>query len=98
MPSSSASTLPCIPKALGIEGPVISASKTAAWYPLLAILTASIAVTRDFPTPPFPLTTPITFLTLLFSFKGLIILSLFFTEQSEPHDEQSWEQPISNIS
>ena len=56
------------PKERGIEGPVMSASSTATFLPLRAAPTASRAVTRDFPTPPFPLTTPITRFTLLSSF------------------------------
>ncbi|KAF5043268.1 hypothetical protein DSECCO2_504040 [anaerobic digester metagenome] len=54
-----------MPKDFGIEGPVMSASKIPTLCPRLCIVTASIEVTRDFPTPPLPLTTPITFLTLL---------------------------------
>ena len=53
------------PKAMGIEGPVISASRMAVWWPLRFMLTASMEVTRDLPTPPFPLTMPMTFFTLL---------------------------------
>ena len=56
------------PNAFGIDGPVISASRIAVCFPMLFIFTAISAVTRDFPTPPFPLTTPITFLTLLAGF------------------------------
>ena len=51
-----------IPKALGIEGPVISASRIAVLKPFLWVDTAKSEVTRDLPTPPLPLTTPITFL------------------------------------
>lgn len=58
------------PNAFGIDGPVISASRIAVCFPLLFIFTAIMAVTRDFPTPPLPLTTPITFFTLLAGFNG----------------------------
>ena len=51
------------PKDFGTEGPVISASRTAARYPRRCISAASRQVTRDLPTPPFPLTTAITFFT-----------------------------------
>ncbi|MPN47956.1 hypothetical protein SDC9_195560 [bioreactor metagenome] len=66
------------PKALGIEGPVISASSMAVRWPLLFIKTASIEVISDFPTPPFPLTIPITFLMLLSSFGSTKRLSVFW--------------------
>ncbi len=64
-PSSEPVALPLIPKTFGIDGPVISASKTAVLKPFLFIKTARREVTSDFPTPPFPLTTPITFLIVL---------------------------------
>ena len=56
--------------ALGIDGPVISASRIATFFPFLLEEEASIAVTEDFPTPPFPLTIPITFFTLESLFIG----------------------------
>ena len=43
----------------------MSASNTAVLYPLWFIVIASKLVTNDLPTPPLPLTTPITFFTLL---------------------------------
>ena len=52
------------PKNLGIDGPVISASRTPTLKPFLASSIAIIPVTVDFPTPPFPLITPIIFDTL----------------------------------
>ena len=63
-PISLAYAFSWMPKALGMEGPVISASMTAEWYPFFCMEEASREVTRDFPTPPLPLTTAITFLML----------------------------------
>ena len=51
------------PKAFGMDGPVISASSMAVLYPILWVATASMDVTEDFPTPPLPDITPITFFT-----------------------------------
>ena len=45
------------PKALGMEGPVMSASRMAQFYPLFCMVVASMEVTKDLPTPPLPLTT-----------------------------------------
>lgn len=59
-----------MPNAFGMDGPVISASRMAVLWPFAFIFTAIIAVTKDLPTPPFPLTTPITFLTELAGFNG----------------------------
>ena len=53
-----------MPKDLGMEGPVMSASSTAQRYPRRCISEASRLVTRDLPTPPLPETTATTFLTL----------------------------------
>ena len=61
---------PCSPKALGIDGPVISASKTAVFLPAFCMAAAKSEVTIDFPTPPLPLTIPITFFTVLISWSG----------------------------
>jgi hypothetical protein len=55
------------PKAFGIDGPVMSASSIAVFKPFLFASTASNEVTIDFPTPPLPLTIPITFLTFEYS-------------------------------
>ena len=49
------------PNAVGIEGPVMSASRIAVLNPSRFTLHARRLVTRDFPTPPLPLTMPITF-------------------------------------
>ena len=51
-----------MPNALGMLGPVMSASIIALLKPLRFISTAKSEVIMDFPTPPFPLTTPITLL------------------------------------
>src|SRR5690554_2655812 len=93
-PSSVPLALPVIPNALGIEGPVISASRTAAWWPFLLAVTASIDVTRDLPTPPFPLTTPITFLTLLIScgFALKSVCCFFLSAHSSAQLLQLWLQ------
>ena len=45
----------------------MSASSTAALWPRRRMVTAIMPVTRDLPTPPLPLTTPITFFTLLWA-------------------------------
>ena len=66
IPSSLATAFSVSPNDLGIEGPVISASRTAVLYPALCMLTAIREVTIDLPTPPLPLTTAITFLILLY--------------------------------
>ena len=92
MPSSQPLAFSWTPKHLGMEGPVISASKIAVLWSLLCIRTASIEVTEDFPTPPFPLTMPITFFTLLILFWGAIKLSGCLEGQSSPQVEQSWVQ------
>ena len=65
VPASSQVAFSCTPKDFGIDGPVISASRIAVFKPFFAALTASIDVTNDLPTPPFPLTTAITFFTPL---------------------------------
>ena len=60
VPSSLQVALPERPKDLGIDGPVISASRMAVLRPDWRALTARSEVTSDFPTPPLPLTTAIT--------------------------------------
>jgi hypothetical protein len=62
IPCSVPSALHFNPNALGIDGPVISASRIAVKKPRLFIETAKSDVISDLPTPPLPLTTPITFL------------------------------------
>ena len=88
IPSPSPLTGPCMPNIFGTEGPVISASSIATFCSLRLIATASIAETIDFPTPPFPLTTPMTFFMLLFELHGSMRLS-FFDAQDAPQVEQS---------
>ena len=65
MPISLPRALRLMPKARGMEGPVISASSTPTFSPRRERRTASIAVTEDLPTPPLPLLTATTFLMLL---------------------------------
>ena len=48
-------------KTFGIDGPVTSASNIAVLCPRRFMVTAIKEVTKDLPTPPFPLTTAITF-------------------------------------
>ena len=72
MPSSVAPSMPCTPKALGMLGPVISASSIAVERPRRRIATAIMEVTSDLPTPPLPLTTPMTCLTWLWAFAGAL--------------------------
>ena len=74
-----------MPKDLGIEGPVMSASRTAQLWPRRCISDAIRDVTRDLPTPPLPLTTAMTFLTLAPSRR-------FFLKLSAWRSEQFWEQ------
>ena len=50
-----------IPYIFGIEGPVMSASRMPTENPCSRMILARDAVTMDLPTPPFPLTTAITF-------------------------------------
>ena len=64
MPFSSPSALSLMPKILGMDGPVMSASSIAVFRPRRFMVTASRDVTMDLPTPPLPDTTPITFLML----------------------------------
>ena len=95
-PPSPPVTGPLRPKALGMEGPVISASRMAVFISLRRMVTASMEVTMDFPTPPLPLTTPITFLTLLEALQGSIRLT-FFDEQLLLQLEQSCVHSCSDI-
>ena len=89
-PSSSALARSVTPNIFGIEGPVISASMIPTLFPALCAYAASSEVVKDFPTPPLPLTTAITFLIddfLCGSFKKLSFFCL--SEQLLPQDEQS---------
>ena len=65
-----------IPNALGTDGPVMSASSTATDLPLLKVFTASKSVTKDLPTPPFPLMTAI-ILPIFVEGSGFAINSFF---------------------
>ncbi len=65
MPRGLAEGCPCKPNILGMLGPVMSASSTPTLWPSRRRATASRLVTRDLPTPPLPLITATTCLTLL---------------------------------
>ena len=78
-----------MPKDLGMEGPVMSASRIAQLWPRRCISDAIRDVTRDLPTPPLPLTTAMTFLTLAPSRRLLRKLSAVLSAQSLPQVEQS---------
>ena len=60
MPSASAVSGFVMPNVLGMDGPVMSASRMATFLPRFCISLASRLVTRDLPTPPLPDTTPMT--------------------------------------
>ena len=62
MPSSVPVAFSVMPNIFGTDGPVMSASRIAACKPHLCAVTAKSAVVSDLPTPPLPLTTPMTFL------------------------------------
>ena len=79
-----------MPNVFGMLGPVMSASKIAVLYHLRFIRTDKYEVVSDLPTPPFPLTTPITFFTLLCLFSGSIML---FLESEEHVVEQLLHSP-----
>ncbi len=73
-----------------MEGPVISASRIPTLQPFLRIILARDAVTIDFPTPPLPLTTPITFLISENSFAGFLkSTGLLLQESACAHPAQS---------
>ena len=70
----------------------MSASMMAVLWPRRLSCTASSEVTRLLPTPPLPLTTPITFLTLLSSwgFSRKSSGDICLLGQSSPQELQSW--------
>ena len=68
--SSSCIARSVIPNDLGTDGPVISASRIPTLSPAFAHFEASRQLTRLLPTPPLPLTTPITFLISEYLFIG----------------------------
>ena len=70
MPSSLPISCSCTPKALGMDGPVMSASRMPTLSPRRRMIVLISEVTRDLPTPPLPLTTPITFFTWLSGLAG----------------------------
>ena len=70
IPSSAGDAGISVPNIFGIEGPVISTSIRAVFLPARFAAQASRDVTMDFPTPPLPLTIPITFLMSDASFCG----------------------------
>ena len=78
MPLSFAWAAPFSPYIFGIDGPVISASRIPTLQPFFAIWFAREAVTKDLPTPPLPLTMPITCLTLEDAFIAACMLCGFF--------------------
>ena len=82
-------TSPFTPNAFGIDGPVTSASSIATLCPRRFIITDIIDVTIDLPTPPLPLTTPITFLIWESSCGFSMRLSLVRDEQFAEQVEQS---------
>ena len=77
VPSSRLLTLSFMPKACGIDGPVMSASKIATLFPSLESFAASILVTEDLPTPPLPDIIAIVFFIFDPSFGFIINFSKF---------------------
>ena len=74
----------------------MSASSTATLRPRLAMAAAREAVTVLLPTPPLPLTTAMTFLTLDFALAGAFRSR---EEQSAPQEDQSCvHSDIGNVS
>ena len=96
-PSGAASQIPERPNAFGMDGPVTSASMMPTERPRRRSSTAASSVTSDLPTPPLPLTTPITFPTMLIALIGSNIDS-FFELHAAPQVEQSWVQPSISFS
>ena len=96
IPASLPTALPCTPYIFGIDGPVISASRIPTEYPCCTIIRARDAVTIDLPTPPLPLTTPITFFTCEYGFAGAF--RSFFALLHEPacaqEEHDSGEHPL----
>ena len=92
MPVSVPMAFSLMPNALGMDGPVMSASRMPALRPWRCASTASREVTRLLPTPPLPLTTAITRPTALPSCRGLRKLSFLRLGQFSPQEEQSLVQ------
>ena len=97
MPSSVPCARPVIPNIFGMDGPVMSASRMAVENPLRCIITASEEVTIDLPTPPLPLTIPMTFLTSLRWFAGSSRLCGLEQEPLLEQEEQLPEQPLASL-
>ena len=89
IPSSQPIALSRTPNIFGMDGPVISASRIAVFFPFRAESVAISPVTRLFPTPPLPLITAITFFTWLSAFAGSRRFSGFRDAQSTWQVEQS---------
>ena len=70
----------------------MSASSMPHWLPFFCIAEASSEVTSDFPTPPLPLTTPITFRTLLSGLAGTLKSGFSASAHFCWQLPQSWEQ------
>ena len=81
---------PASPNAFGMDGPVMSASRMPTLRPFVIAATASMVVTKLFPTPPLPLATAITLPTFdaAFSFAEKSNFS-FRSPQFFPQVEQS---------
>ena len=92
------STSPLTPKTFGIEGPVMSASSTPTRWPRRAMAVARSEVTRDLPTPPLPLMTAMTRLTLLCSFGGVRRLCGSCCAPPQPPAEEQLLQPLLQFS
>ena len=89
MPSSVPVAFSWMPKAVGMEGPVMSASRMATLRPLRAMATAREAVTVLLPTPPLPLTTA---MTRVMEDLALAGTRMSREEQSALQLEQLWVQ------
>ena len=91
MPNSLPTACSWMPKAVGTEGPVMSASSTAVFLPSRAMAAAREQVTVDLPTPPLPLTTAMTLPTLESSLQGACrSMGAVRSPQLSPQEEQSW--------
>ena len=78
-----------------MEGPVMSASRIPTLYPLAAIAFAREPVTKDFPTPPLPLTTPITCFTSEKTFCSAIkFCGLLFSLLAHPSQLVLPQEPL----
>ena len=94
MASSEPTARPWMPKHLGMEGPVTSASRMAVRWPRRCMVTANWLVTMDLPTPPLPETTAMTFFTCEFLLGSASRLSCLRSEQLSPQLEQLPLHPL----